>query len=525
MRVAQDVAELLTGAFVDEIRNHPVSLSRCRRPEGGYSDCAQRHHDLHAQPPKQATLPMKQQRRTRRPTTHPAVAPAAEMAAAIAPAILRAVVHDGRRLGPALAAALKDRERVRDIKDRAGIARSLRALLRWWGWIETLHMKRPEEQLLLASLLDLPEVSAFARVWAGRIGRSVDRLVPVGDAPGWTARAEGLKRWTGGSAVNADPWRLFPAWIRDQVPVPPGDSTPKLRRLDLLAALQTRASTWVAVRGIDPKPVWDEMREAGLKPWIHRRRTDAAKLPPDVDLSEFQAFASGRLVVQDLSAQAVGLVCDPDPGERWWDVRGEGDGGLIGHHLAAMMGGKGSVVCTFESERRRHEAALRFRKGAYHNITTRLREGHHPTGKTASFDGVILDAPSSGVGTWRHHPDARWAVRADDLSKLADEQLRLLEMSATRVRPGGVLIYTVATLTRAETSGVIETFLQSHPAFQVQPFPHPLEETTTAGTLIFWPHLHDCDGRFLARMIRAGSSRRINRQGNASSGETDEGAG
>ena len=149
-------------------------------------------------------------RRTRQPTIRPTVAPAAELAAAIAPAVLQAVLHDHRRLAPAMADALKTQERLRDAKDRAGIARSLRALLRWWGWIETLHLRRPEEQLLLASLLDLPEVSAFARVWAERIGRPVDRLVPVGDAPGWTARAEGLKRWLGGHAVNADPWRLFP---------------------------------------------------------------------------------------------------------------------------------------------------------------------------------------------------------------------------------------------------------------------------------------------------------------------------
>jgi hypothetical protein len=83
--------------------------------------------------------------------------------------------------------------------------------LRWWGWIEPLHLPRIEEQLLLAWLLDSPEVSAPARVWAAQLGRHSDRLVPVGDAPSWTARAEGLKRWMGGRPVNADPWRLFPA--------------------------------------------------------------------------------------------------------------------------------------------------------------------------------------------------------------------------------------------------------------------------------------------------------------------------
>ena len=99
---------------------------------------------------------------------------------------------------------------------------------RRWGWIEPLHMNRVEEQLLLAWLLDSVEVGAVAKVWAA-IGRHPDRLVPVGDAPNWTGRAEGLKRWTEGRAVNADPWRLFPAWLRDQLPVPPGDATPKMR--------------------------------------------------------------------------------------------------------------------------------------------------------------------------------------------------------------------------------------------------------------------------------------------------------
>ncbi len=446
-------------------------------------------------------------RRSRQPTIRPTFAPAAELAAAIAPAVLNAVVHDRRRLAPAMAEALQARDKVRDLKDRAGIARSLRALLRWWGWIETLHLKRAEEQLLLASLLEFPELSAFGRVWAERIGRPVDWLVPVGDAPSWTGRAEGLKRWLGAQAVNADPWRLFPAWLRDQLPVPPGDGTPKTRRLDFLAALQSRSPAWVAVRGGDPKAAWNELRAVELKPWIHRRLVESAKLPPETDLSRIASFKAGKLVLQDLASQAVGIVCDPDPGERWWDVRGEVNDGLHAFHLSGLMGGKGSVVCTFDSEPRRHAAALRLRRGSFHNITTKVREGNHPTGKAASFDGVIVEAPSSGIGTWRRHPDARWTVTADEIPRLAAEQLRLLEVASTRVKPGGLLVYTVPTLTRTETTGVVEAFLRSHPGFQLQPFPHPLEDTTTGGTLSIWPHLHDCDGRFIARMSRSNSSR------------------
>ena len=276
----------------------------------------------------------------------------------------------------------------------ASIARSLGALLRWWGWIEPLHLGRIEEQLLLAWLLDSAEINAVARVWALRARLRPESLVPVGDAPNWTGRAEGLKRWTGGRAVNADPWMLFPAWLRNELPVPPGVATPKVRRLEFLAALQTPCRSGWACAGRMKRRSGRRSREAGLKPWIHRRVPSAAKLPPETDLSELEDFRTGRLVAQELASQAVALVCDPDPGERWWDSSGEG--GLHAQHLASLMRGKGVVVCTFEQARRRHEAALRLRGGPLHNISTRLWDGRHVPGKTASYDGVVLEAGKLG---------------------------------------------------------------------------------------------------------------------------------
>ena len=123
------------------------------------------------------------------------------------------------------------------------------ALCRWWGWIEPLHLLQVEDQLLLATLLDTHEVDGICKAWASKVGRPFDRLMAVGDAPGWTARAEGLKRWVGGGPVTADPWLLFPTWLRDQLPVPPGDMPAKARKLAFLFALQTRLPLWAGVRG------------------------------------------------------------------------------------------------------------------------------------------------------------------------------------------------------------------------------------------------------------------------------------
>lgn len=424
----------------------------------------------------------------------------ADLTASIAPEVLHAVLTDRQSLRAALARPLSDRARL-TAQDRAWVTRALGATLRWWGWIEPLPRARVEETLLLGWLLDSPEVGPVAKTWAQRVGRSPDRLVPVGDAPSWTARAEGLKRWAQGKPVNADPWRLFPDWLRAELPVPPGEGTPKIRRLQFLESLQATPGLWVSARGAPENQIWNELREAGLKPWIHRRMTTAARLPPDTDLQPFSSYKAGRLVSQDLASQAVAIVCDPDPGERWWDVRGQG--WRHAAHLAALMRGKGLVVSTFESEPTRHATALKLRHAPYHNVTTRLWDGKRPTGKLASHDGVLVDAACSGVGGWRRAPDARWTVRSSDIPTLAAEQLRLLKIASAGVRPGGSLVYTVVTITRQETTGVVEAFLESTPDFHLQPFPHPLEDGKTNGTLQLWPHLHDGDARFVAKLVRS----------------------
>lgn len=426
-------------------------------------------------------------------------AAAAGLAAAVAPAVLRAVLDVGERLEPALAGALRAYGDV-SWTNRRLVSRALAALLRWWGWIEPLRLVRVEDQLAMAWLLDFPEIDDICRIWTRKTGRSPEQMMAAGDAPNWTARAACLKRWMEGKPVTADPWLLFPGWLREHLPLPPGDVPAKARRLAFLHALQTRWPLWVGVRGGSEKAVWTELREAELKPWFHRRLTTAAKLPPDSDLRSIPAYKESQIVVDDLSSQVVGPVCDPDPGERWWCVTGAG--GLQALHLGMLMQGKGSVVATFENEARRHSAALRLRRFPWRNLATKLWDGRHAPGKPGSFDGVLVDAPCSDVGVWRRHPEARWTVRKDDLANLVKAQGQLLDLAGKAVRPGGTLVYSAATVTLIETTGVIAAFLEAHPEFRLDPFPHPLEETRTAGTLQLWPHIHDCEARFLARLVK-----------------------
>jgi 16S rRNA (cytosine967-C5)-methyltransferase len=286
------------------------------------------------------------------------------------------------------------------------------------------------------------------------------------------------------------------------LPLPPGGGSPKAKYVELLQALQARPPLWVRAQGADGQAIWDELAAGGLKPWVHRRTTRAAKLDAEADVHHLPAFVRGELEIQDLASQAVGLACDPDPGERWWDACAGAGGKAL--HLAALMQGRGVVVATDVHAARLKEAVRRARRSPFRNVTTREWDGRHVSGKTKSYDGVLVDAPCSAIGTWRRNPDARWTLDRQAIPRLAELQGQILHAASAGVRPGGALVYSVCTLTPAETVGVVRTFLDAHPEFQLEPFPHPLADATTDGTILIWPQDADTDAMFIARMVRTG---------------------
>jgi 16S rRNA (cytosine967-C5)-methyltransferase len=118
------------------------------------------------------------------------------------------------------------------------------------------------------------------------------------------------------------------------------------------------------------------------------------------------------------------------------------------------------------------------------------------------FDAVLVDAPCSGLGTLRRHPELRWRRRPEDLGRLAALQGDLLAGVAPLVRPGGVLVYAVCSPMRAETDSVVGAFLAAHARFVLEPVGTlaPPELVTRAGALRTWPHRHDLDAFFAVRL-------------------------
>lgn len=121
-----------------------------------------------------------------------------------------------------------------------------------------------------------------------------------------------------------------------------------------------------------------------------------------------------------------------------------------------------------------------------------------------SFDTVLVDASCSGTGTIRHNPELRYFLDADDIVGLSRKQLRILRNASKAVRQGGTLIYSTCSLEPEENEGVANEFLRGSPEFEKAAPKIDLRCASADGFARTFPHVHGCDGFFIAQFIRAG---------------------
>ena len=112
--------------------------------------------------------------------------------------------------------------------------------------------------------------------------------------------------------------------------------------------------------------------------------------------------------------------------------------------------------------------------------------------------------PCSGLGIIRKKPDIRYKD-PEALKGLPKAQRKILDNCSRYVRPGGVLLYSTCTLLRRENEDVVEAFLAENPQFALETFELP-QFGVQSGMMTLWPHIHDTDGFFVARLRRKGAA-------------------
>ena len=264
--------------------------------------------------------------------------------------------------------------------------------------------------------------------------------------------------------------RAVPDWVRTEMELP----APYLRQLQQDPALWLRARPGAAAKLAKSL--------GGCEPTD--RSPDALRFTGRQDLFLTEDFKAGAFEIQDLASQLVSLACAPKPGETWWDAcAGEGGKTL---HLCDLMQNKGVVWASDRHTGRLETLKRRTARAKLFNYRVTVWDGGPKLPTKAKFDGILVDAPCSGVGTWQRNPHARWTTTPDDVRELAAAQLALLNRVAGSLKPGGRLIYAVCTLTRSETTAVADAFSAAHPELEAGP-----RET-------LWPHELNANGMFIA---------------------------
>ena len=275
--------------------------------------------------------------------------------------------------------------------------------------------------------------------------------------------------------------RAVPEWLRAEMDLP----------ADFLRQLQREPALWLRARPGSAARLARDLGDSELTTLA----PDAVRYLGTQDLFLTPAFHHGAFEIQDLASQLVGHACAPVPGETWWDACA-GEGGKL-LHLADLMSNKGVIWATDRNDRRLQVLKRRAARAQLFNYRTAIWDGSAKLPTRTKFDGILVDAPCSGIGTWQRNPHARWRTTPDDVRELALAQRALLDHVAGALKPHGRLIYAVCTLTRAETTAVADAFTAAHPELEPLPlFGSPA--ATASAQLVLWPHELNANGMFIA---------------------------
>jgi 16S rRNA (cytosine967-C5)-methyltransferase len=178
-------------------------------------------------------------------------------------------------------------------------------------------------------------------------------------------------------------------------------------------------------------------------------------------------------------------------------------------HIAELMNDGGAVLAIDRSKRGVEKILQSAERLGLKSITAEcadMTEDIRPA-HPQRFDRVLVDAPCTGLGTLRGHPEIKWRRTGADVERLSRLQRRLLSSAADALEGGGVLVYSTCTVMRAENDAVVEDVMRTRPELRLEdaaqylpPEARPLAED---GFLRTFPHRHNTDGFFAARLRKA----------------------
>jgi len=273
--------------------------------------------------------------------------------------------------------------------------------------------------------------------------------------------------------------------------------TEEAERLCEMSCSQAPVTIRVNTQRTTIEELQEKLRKTGLivtkGSIVPEELTVAGGLPP----ARSKFFQEGYFIVQDAASMAPVHLVAPEPGECVLDMCAAPGGKTT--HLAQLAADRARIVALDSGIYRVRDVVDNADRLGMTGVRVVVGDGVRPP-FAGPFDRVLVDAPCSGLGTLRRHPDLKWRIQEEDIVELAERQLALLRSAIGLCKNGGLIVYSVCTFSSDETTDVLSSVLADG-CVQLEDGPEWLKEwKIDRGTYRILPQKEGLDGFFLTRL-------------------------
>jgi 16S rRNA (cytosine967-C5)-methyltransferase len=395
-------------------------------------------------------------------------------------------------------------------------------IVRWQATLDWLITRKTQGRTQKPALQNLLRLGLYQIFWLDRIPdhAAVNETVEMAKHAGFGPQAGFINAVLRGCLREADETKKNLAELKTQQPAL-GHSHPEWlferwknrwgaeRATQLMAWNNTAPKTYARVNTLRTDAArlieqWREERvEYDFKTWDWTGENLVFELKSHPPLTTLKSFRQGGFYIQDPSTLLAVRELDPQPGEAILD-------------LCAAPGGKTTFIAQLVQNQSRIFACDGFedrlklirencerlgvtcvearssRREEAQNSQSEINQSLLTSAATSrSFDQILVDAPCSNTGVMRRRADLRWRIQPEEIERLRSVQLELLRKVASRLKPGGLLVYSTCSLEPEENGEVVQQFLADHPSFKSERERELL------------PFVEGVDGAYVTRLRRA----------------------
>lgn len=371
--------------------------------------------------------------------------------------------------------------------DRAFIFELVMGTLRWQGKIDLAihHASRFPEKKIDISLLQLLRLGAYQILFLDRVPDSaaVNESVRLAKAVFKSEKTSGFVNAVLRSVARKKDQEFFPPFASQPVEyITQAFSHPQWMverwvnefgpetTQNICAANNQRPPFTVRVNTlqISRESLKERFRAEGIDSLPTPFSPEGLVLDKNPFLAGGDLFEKGLYFVQDEASQIITHIVRPQPGERVLDACAAPGGKST--HMAQLMKNRGEIFALDLSNSKINLIRENCQRLGISMIKTFQADASRPLPfpSDLTFNRILVDAPCTGLGILHRNPEVKWRRKPEDALRLKRLQTSLLEKVCSRLKPGGVLVYSTCTMTREENDSVVDAFLSTHKDFKVE---------------------------------------------------------